>query len=108
MHAEFEKEHVSVIAIARDTAKKLLVFKQKYNLLIPIYPDRKGTVVKNYNVFKFMKLTDSFYGKFRLAIPSTYLVNKNGKIVWTYIGSRDDRPNSTLLLKVIQENLPTS
>ncbi len=93
-------------SIARDSPKKLREFKQKNQITLPIYPDRKGSVVKSYNVFQSMKLSDSAYLKFRLAIPSTFLVNQNGEITWVYVGTREDRPSPELILRAIKENLP--
>jgi hypothetical protein len=63
--------------------------------------------VKNYDVYKPAKLSDVVYLKFRLAIPTTYLVNPSGIITWAYVGSREDRPSTSLLFQAIDENLPT-
>jgi len=40
------------------------------------------------------------------AVPSKFLINKNGKIVWTYIGKdKTDRPSIKMMTDIIDEKL---
>ena len=43
--------------------------------------------------------------KNELAIPSTYLINQNGEIVWHYIGTKTDRPTIDAIIGAIEEKL---
>lgn len=91
--------------IARDSPKKLLEFKSAHNITLPIFGDKSGAIVKAYNVYQTAKLSDSLYLKFRLAIPSTFLIDRKSQIVWAYIGTREDRPSSDLIFQAIDKNL---
>lgn len=105
-HHKFEEANVEVIAIARDSLKKLHEFKSKHRITIPIFGDRKGNVVKDYDVYQPAKLSDSIYLKFRLAVPTTYIVNHKGIITWAYVGNKEDRPEIDTIFQAIRENLP--
>ena len=39
------------------------------------------------------------------AIPAKVLINKNGEIVWQYIGAKDDRPSIEILTDAIDKYL---
>ena len=40
------------------------------------------------------------------AVPSKFLINKEGKIVWTYIGKdKTDRPSIEMMMEVIDTKL---
>ena len=43
--------------------------------------------------------------KSELAIPSTYLIDRNGNIVWRYIGTKKDRPPIQDILDAIDTHL---
>ena len=65
--------------------------------------DRSAKIAKAYNVYTF----GSIHGKSiktKLAIPSTFLINKNQIIVWRYIGERAERPSIKTLLDAIENN----
>ena len=72
--------------------------KEEKALKFPIIADPSRKIIKNYKVFRLVKPGDIVFGKFKLAIPSTYLINSEGKIVWEYIGEREDRPGVDLML----------
>lgn len=102
---EFRKRGVKIVNIARDIPKKLQEFRDKNHISLPIIADRSGSIVKSYNVYQTAKLSDSLYLKFRLAIPSTFFINQKGRIIWAYVGTREDRPSVELLLQVIDSFL---
>lgn len=44
--------------------------------------------------------------KVKQAIPSKFLINGNGEIVWTYIGEdKTDRPSIEMMMDAIDKNL---
>jgi len=60
----------------------------KEGIKIPILSDEKRAVIKQYEVFVPIK-----WDSFRIAIPSTYVLDKNHLIQYSYIGdSQFDRP----------------
>jgi peroxiredoxin len=67
--------------------------------------DRGAKIAKIYNVYTFGSMLDISFIKTKLAIPSDFLINRDGLIVWRYIGARTDRPSITTLLKAIDENI---
>lgn len=103
---KFQERNIHIIAIARDNAKKLRLFKEENQFKMPIFPDITADVVKNYRVFTTGTFADHKHFKFRLAIPTTYLINKQGIIVWRFVGTREERPSLDLMLRAIEENLP--
>jgi hypothetical protein len=43
--------------------------------------------------------------KFELAIPTSYLIDSNGKIVWRYVGNKTDRPSIETVIEAIDSKL---
>jgi len=77
--------------------------KYKNNFKIQIISDRAGRLSKAYNVFLDRKSTNHDNLQISHAIPSKFLIDKKGKVVWQYIGSKEDRPTIELLIKVINK-----
>ena len=67
--------------------------------------DRGAKIAKAYNVYTYGSMLDISFMKTKLAIPSDFLINRNGLIVWRYIGARTDRPSIAILLKAIDEKM---
>ena len=67
--------------------------------------DRGAKISKTYNVYTFGSMQDKSFMKTKMAIPSTFLIDSNGKIVWRYIGVRTDRPSIEMLTTAIDENI---
>jgi len=75
------------------------------NFTFTMINDHGAKIAKKYNVYKFGKLIDIPYGHVRLALPSNFLINKEGNIVWQFIATRTKRPPLELLIKAIDENI---
>lgn len=75
----------------------------QYNYHFKLVSDRGAKLAKKFNVYTFGRAIDIVYLKTKLAIPSTFLINSNLKIVWKYIGSREDRPSIDLLMRTIDQ-----
>ena len=72
---------------------------------MPIIADMQGDIVKGYKVYSTGNMVDHAFLKFKLAIPTTYLVDTNGIITWRYVGTREDRPDISQIFQAIEENL---
>jgi peroxiredoxin len=103
--AKFDEKNVSVLAIARDPPKKLKHFKHSHNFSMPIIGDMAENIVKSYKVYTTGNMVDHAFLKFKLAIPTTYLIDTNGIIKWRYVGTREDRPDISQIFQAIEENL---
>ena len=66
--------------------------------------DRGAKIAKDYNVYWFVE----GWGKLKVkqAVPSKFLLNKNGEIIWKYVGrDKTDRPSVSALILLIDKYL---
>jgi peroxiredoxin len=91
------------MSIGTDKARPLKKLAEKNNYTFSIVPDTDGKISKEYNVFG--KPIDFDMIKFELAIPTTYLINLDGEIVWRYVGTKTDRPEIDAILNAIDTKL---
>lgn len=99
---EFEKRNVKVISIASDTIGLLRKFKEENKFPVDMISDRGAKIAKDYNVYWFAE----GWGKLKVkqAVPSKFLIDKNGTIVWKYIGrDKTDRPSVSAMLLLIDK-----
>ena len=64
----------------------------------------QGVISKQYNTFKLTKYKKK-EGAFKDVEPFSYLVNNQGKIVWTYPGTKEKRPSNRKILAAIDKYL---
>ncbi len=95
--------NIKFVSIATDRARPLKRLADKENYKFSIVADEQATISKEYNVFGIP--IDYNMIKRELAIPSTYLIDRNGKIVWRYIGTKTDRPKIQEILDAIDTHL---
>ena len=95
--------NVKLVSIATDRARPLKRLADKENYKFSIIADDQAKISKDYNVFGIPIDYDTI--KSELAIPSTYLIDRNGKIVWRYIGTKTDRPKIQDILDAIDTYL---
>jgi len=79
--------------------------KYKNNFKIQFITDRAGRISKAYNVFLDRKSAVHDGLQISHAIPSKFLINREGNIVWQYIGAKQDRPSIELIVEAIIKNL---
>ncbi len=96
--------NVKYVSIRTDIERPLKRLADKQNYKFSIVADEQAKISKDYNVFG--KPIDYDTIKIELAIPSTYLIDRNGKIVWRYIGTKTDRPKIQEILDAIDTYLP--
>jgi peroxiredoxin len=101
----FMKRNIKFITISTDSVRNLKKFSEENSFNYSMISDRGGKIAKAYNIYTFGKIIDIVYLKIKLAIPSSFLINKDGVIVWQYIGSREDRPSIEDLIEAIDKNL---
>jgi peroxiredoxin Q/BCP len=85
LYKEFKKNKTEVVGISKDSMTSHLKFKQKYKVPFQLLSDEDVKVQKKYKVWG-MK---SFMGrKFKGTIRSTFLVDKNKKILKSWSNVR--------------------
>ena len=103
--SEFQKRNIKIITTATDSVNHLRKFCEENGFEFTMLSDRGAIIAKAYNVYTFGSMLDLSFMKTKLAIPSDFLINRNGLIVWRYIGARTDRPSIAALVKAIDENI---
>ena len=100
-----KKYDVKLISIAIDLPDKLIKMKYKNDYKIQFITDRAGRISKAYNVFLDRKTAGHDGLQISHAIPSKFLINREGNIVWQYVGTKTDRPSIELIVEAIENNL---
>ncbi len=101
--SDIEMRNVKFLSIGTDRVRPLKKLADKENYKFSIISDDQAKISKDYNVFGRPIDYDTI--KSELAIPSTYLIDRNGKIVWRYIGTKTDRPKIQDILNAIDTYL---
>jgi peroxiredoxin Q/BCP len=85
LYKQFKKEKTEVVGISKDSMTSHLKFKKKYKVPFQLLSDEDTKVQKKYKVWG-MK---SFMGrKFKGTIRSTFLIDKNKKILKSWSNVR--------------------
>jgi len=99
----FSERNIKLISIASDSVRLLQKFKEENNFKVDMISDRGAKIAKQYDVYWFAPGGGKNY-KIKQAVPSKFLINKKGDIVWTYIGKdKTDRPSIEQMIKMIEE-----
>ncbi|MFX1500182.1 MAG: hypothetical protein ACFFDH_04360, partial [Promethearchaeota archaeon] len=65
--------------------------------------DRGAKIAKQYDVYWFAPGGGKNY-KIKQAVPSKFLINNNGEIIWKYIGKdKTDRPSIDMIMSIIDK-----
>ena len=94
---------VKFVSIGTDRVRPLKRLADKEEYKFSIISDDHAKISKDYNIFGIP--IDFEIIKTELAIPSTYLIDRTGKIVWRYIGTKTDRPEIQEILNAIDTYL---
>lgn len=98
-YSQIQKKGGKLIALAPDLEKEIKKTKKKFSLTFPIYPDKDNHIAKQFGIaFKVDQKVEELYQKFginleasqgnknkELPMPGTYVINKEGKIVYAFI-----------------------
>ncbi len=80
-------------------------FKEDNEFNVDIISDRGAKIAKQYDAYWFAPVAGLDY-KIKQAVPSKFLINKDGKIIWKYIGKdKTDRPTIEMMIKIIDKYL---
>lgn len=67
--------------------------------------DRGAKIAREYDVYWFAPGGGKKY-KIKQAVPSKFLINKQGHIIWKYIGKdKTERPSIEMMTSIIDKNL---
>jgi peroxiredoxin len=92
-----------VIAISTDRERPLKNLVEKESYKFRVISDSDAKISKEFNVFG--KPVDFDMIKAELAIPTTFLIDSTGTIVWRYLGDKTDRPSIEAILEAIDNRL---
>ncbi|GAG95096.1 unnamed protein product [marine sediment metagenome] len=103
--SEFEKRNIKLLSIASDSVRLLKKFKEENNFNVDIISDRGAKIAKEYDVYWFAPGAGKKIN-IKQAVPSKFLINKKGIIVWKYIGKdKTDRPSIEMMTSIIDKQL---
>jgi peroxiredoxin len=101
--SEFQKRNIKLLSIASDSVRLLSKFKEENNFNVDMISDRGAKIAKQYGVYWFAPGGAKEY-KIKQAVPSKFLINKEGKVVWKYIGKdKTDRPSIEKMTDIIDK-----
>jgi peroxiredoxin len=100
---EFKKRNIKLLIIVTDRSMSLKKLSEKENYDFTVIADEKAEIAKQFKAFG--KPIDYDMIKFELAIPTTYLIDTDGKIIWRYLGNKTDRPSIEAILEAIDTKL---
>ncbi|MFG1486554.1 peroxiredoxin-like family protein [Halobacteriovorax sp. RZ-1] len=97
-YQEIQKKGAKLIVLAPDTKKEIAKTKRNHKLDFPIYSDVDNQIAKKFGLaFKLEESLKELYVKFgidiknnqnseqfELPLPGTYIVNKDGKIIYAF------------------------
>ena len=86
-----------------DRAMPLKQLAEKQNYDFTVIADEKAEIAKQFKAYG--KPIDFDMIKIEIAIPTTYLINTKGKIVWRYLGDKTNRPSIESILEAIDTKL---
>lgn len=96
---------MKLISIASDSVRLLRKFEEENNFSVDIISDRGAKIAKEYGVYWYAPGGGKDY-KIKQAVPSKFLINKEGVIVWKYIGrDKKDRPSINMMTELIDKYL---
>jgi peroxiredoxin len=104
-YSEIADRNVKLISIAIDSQRKLALLKERYHSPIQFIADRGAKITKSYNVYLEKEHPDHDHFQVNHAIPSKFLINNDGIIVWNYVGKKEDRPSIEQIINAIEKYL---
>ena len=81
------------------------ILLERYEIPFQFVADRGAKITKSYNIYLDENHPDHDEFQVNHAIPSKFLINKEGEVVWQYIGAKEDRPSIETLIEAIEKNL---
>ena len=94
---------MKLISIVTDRMRPLKKLAEKENYQFTLIADKQAEISKLFHAYG--KPIDYEMINSELAIPLTYLVNRDGEIVWRYMGNKTDRPSIEAITEAIDSLL---
>lgn len=93
-YPEFQRLGVQIASISVSSPQQTLAYSQHEALPFPLISDLERAVIKAYGVYHFLS-----FEAFRMARPSVFLIDRDQRIRFLYVGSNQvDRPELQALL----------
>ncbi|MBD3215552.1 MAG: redoxin domain-containing protein [Candidatus Lokiarchaeota archaeon] len=90
--------------MSTDSNHHLEEYRDENNLKFNQVSDRGAKIAKKYNISVYDKGAGKDI-KFKQAMPTKFLIDKSGKIVWRFIPKeKTERPPIDLIINAIDEN----
>jgi peroxiredoxin len=100
---KFQQRNIKLISIASDSNRLLRNFKEENKFSVDMISDRGAKIAKEYGVYWYTTGAGKDY-KIKQAVPSKFLINRQGIIVWKYIGKdKTDRPSIEMMTEIIDK-----
>lgn len=79
------------------------IFKEENKFNVDMISDRGAVIAKSYGVYWYAPGGGKEY-KIKQAVPSKFLIDKQGIIIWKYIGKdKTDRPSIEMMTSIIDK-----
>lgn len=93
-YPEFQRLGVGIASISTSSPTQARAFSQHTALPFPLLSDVERRVIRAYGVYHLLSLE-----AFRMARPSSFLIDRAGRIRYIYVGTNQlDRPDLAELL----------
>ncbi|TXT63413.1 MAG: putative Thioredoxin-dependent thiol peroxidase [Promethearchaeota archaeon] len=98
----FKKKNIRLLSISTDSVKELKKFQEKNQLSFSLICDKGAKLAEKFDVDTYDTIGEKKI-KAKQAIPSKFLIDSSGKVVWTYIPkSKPDRPDIETIKNAIE------
>jgi len=102
---DFNKHNIKLISISTDSKNQLKQYKEENDLGFLHISDRGAKIAQMFNIDVYDNVGEKNI-KSKQALPSKFLIDKSGEILWTYMPeSKPDRPNIRLIMNAIEKNI---
>jgi peroxiredoxin len=91
----FQEKGYDIIAVSADNAEKAMERKGKSGLAFPVIPDEARGLISNFGV---VNVTAG-----NIAYPTVYVLNKEGRVQYTYADPLMERLQATKLLETLSQ-----
>jgi peroxiredoxin len=96
-YSDFQKNGAEIVALAVASLQLVDGARQSTQATYPMLADPMHKVAEAYGVYNLLG--------FNLATPSVFVIERDGRIVWHYIGQNSlDRPAAENVLKQLQDH----
>lgn len=89
--------------MSSDSESHMREYQEQTNLNFPQISDKNAEIAQKFDIDMYENIAETDI-KSKQALPSKFLINSSGKVVWTYIAeSKTDRPDISKILSAIKQ-----